>query len=296
MTQYVLTLVGRHLSEDTVETAVAEIRLSGASADAPSWLAAGSACDVGFDGARPEAIETAVRRVLAGGAVDLAAQPEAGRRKRLLVADLESTVIAQEMLDELAELAGKREEVARVTARAMAGEIDFADSVRQRVATLAGVSAGALDRALKRVEIDPGAATLVATMAADGAFTALVSGGFTVFAGPIARRLGFHAHRANELLIEDGRLTGGVVEPILSPDTKVRAVEGFCRRLDVEAGDAVAVGDGANDLPMLLAVGLGVAYHAKPLVAGKARYSVRHGDLRTLLYYQGYRESDFATG
>ena len=204
-------------------------------------------------------------------------------------------MIAQEMLDELAAVAGKRDEIARITARSMAGEIDFSDSVRGRVAALAGMSTEAFDDQLERVEVDPGAPVLVATMAAHGAFTALVSGGFTVFAEPIAQRLGFDAHRANVLLIEDGRLAG-VAEPILCADAKVRTMEDFCRRLEVTAADVVAVGDGANDLPMLRAAGLGVAYHAKPLVVAEARFSIRHGNLRTLLYYQGYGESDFTAG
>ncbi len=293
--EQVLTLVAAgSLSEEAVQRAAAarEVPRVGE----PRWLATGTACDLPFGGVDPRPAEDRVREALAGTAVDLAAQPVAGRRKRLLVADMESTVIANEMLDELGDFAGKREQIADVTARAMRGELDFTGSVRERVALLEELDGGMLERAFERVEIDPGAAALAATMAADGAFTALVSGGFDVFAKPVARRLGFDAWRANELEVTGGALTGRVVEPILDRDAKVRALESFCRRLGVEPADAVAVGDGANDLSLLRAAGLGVAYHAKPAVAAAARYRVEHGDLRTLLYYQGYGEGEIRSG
>ena len=294
MRQHVLTLAAaERLSERMVEAAGEEMRRREASVDAPRWLARGSACDLCFDGVSPAVIEAGVRHALAGSAVDLAAQPVAGRRKRLLVADLESTVIRNEMLDEMAELAGNRDEVAEITSRAMAGELDFAQAVRQRVGALAGLPAEAVERLLDHLDIDPGAATLVATMASHGAYTALVSGGFGLFAEPVRHRLRFDAYRANELLISNRRLTGRVAEPILGPDSKLRALEDYCRRLAIRPRDAVAVGDGANDLPMLQAAGLGVAYHAKPAVLVASRFSVLYGDLRTLLYYQGYGEADF---
>ncbi len=289
----VLTLVAAGgLGRETVRRAVRELERVVPRVAEPRWLAAGTACDLTFDEADPRDAEARVRAALAGAAVDLAAQRLAGRRKRLLVADMESTVIANEMLDELGDFAGVRAQIEGVTARAMRGELDFAGAVRERVKLLAGLGTGVLEEALERVEIDPGAAALAATMAAAGAFTALVSGGFEVFATPVARRLGFDAWRANELEFAGGALTGRVVEPILGPDAKVRALEDFCRRLEIDPGDAAAVGDGANDLSMLQAAGLGVAYHAKPAVAAAARFRVDHGDLRTLLYFQGYEEGE----
>lgn len=292
---YVLTLVSERLTDHLVRSAAAELERS-AGVGEPCWLAPGIACDLPFGGFDPGQAEDRVRGFLAGFAVDLAAQPVAGRRKRLLVADMESTVIANEMLDELGDFAGKRAQIEGITARAMRGELDFAGSVRARVALLEGLSAGALERALERIEVDPGAPALAATMAAGGAFTGLVSGGFGVFAEPVARRLGFDAWRANELEVARGVLTGRLVKPILDRDAKVRALEDYCRQLAADPVDAIAVGDGANDLSLLQAAGLGVAYHAKPAVAAAARYRVDHGDLSTLLYYQGYGESEIRSG
>ncbi len=293
MTGKVLTLVAAGgLTESSVAAAAAAMRRGGATVGARRWLAPGTACDLAYDGPGAEAIEDRVRDALAGASVDLAAQPSAGRRKRVLVADMESTVIRNEMLDELAELAGKGPGVQALTDRAMRGELDFGKALRERLALLEGVGTEALELALERVELDPGAGTLVATMKAYGAFTALVTGGFDVFARPVCDRLGFDAWRANVLAVSSGRLDGRLVEPVLDRDAKRAALEDFCLRRAVTSRDAVAVGDGANDLPMLLAAGLGVAFHAKPSVAAAARYRVCHGDLRTLLYFQGYAEEE----
>ncbi len=297
-TDQVLTLAappGR-LSGELVSAASAELARVAPASGRPRWLVAGTACDLPFAGASPKRVEERLRRRLGGAAVDLAAQPVAGRRKRLLVADMESTLIANEMLDELGDFVGKRPEIERITARAMRGELDFAGALRERVALLAGLGAEVLEQALERVEVNPGAAALAATMSAHGAFTAIVSGGVGVFAEPVAERLGFDAWRANTLEVSGGVLTGRAAPPILGRDAKVRALEDFCRQLGVAAADAVAVGDGANDLDLLRAAGLGVAYHAKPAVAAAARYRVEHGDLRTLLYFQGYGEGEIVEG
>ena len=293
-TDQVVTLAAPvgELGEELVTESSTELARVASAVGEPRWLVPGTACDLPFEGAVPERVEERLRRQLGARAVDLAAQPEAGRRKRLLVADMESTVIANEMLDELGDFVGKRSDIEQITARAMRGELDFAGALRERVALLEGLGVHVLDDALERVEIDPGAAALVATMAVDGAFTAIVSGGFGVFARPVARRLGFDAWRANTLEVSGGVVTGRVVDPILGRDAKARALEEFCRELGVTSPDAVAVGDGANDLGMLAAAGLGVAYHAKPAVAAAARYRVEHGDLRTLLYFQGYGEGE----
>ncbi len=290
--EQVLTLVSEALSEEVVRGAAAELVCLAKEVGEPCWLAPGVACDLPFSGADPQQAETRVRGALTGVAVDLAAQPVRGRRKRLLVADMESTVIANEMLEELGDFAGKRQEIAEVTAAAMRGELDFAGSVRRRVGLLEGLGTEVLERAGERIENNPGAGALIATMTAAGAFCALVSGGFAIFTERVARRLGFDAWRANRLEFEDGRLTGRVIEPILARDSKVEALRDYCRELGITPADAVAVGDGANDLGLLRAAGTGVAYHAKPAVATAARYRVDHGDLRTLLYFQGYSEAE----
>ncbi len=294
----VLTLASAErgqLSEDLVRGATLELERARAVAGEPRWLVPGTACDLPFGGILPRRAEDLVRGLLAGTAVDLAGQPTLGRRKRLLVADMESTVIANEMLDELGAFAGHRRQIESITARAMRGELDFAGALRRRVALLEGLGVEVLERSLESVEVDPGAPILIATMAAAGAFSALVSGGFGCFVDPVARRLGFDAWRANEIEIAGGCLTGRVVEPIHGRDAKVRALEEYCRRLKVTAADAVAVGDGANDLGMLRAAGFGVAYHAKPAVAAAARYRIDHGDLSTLLYFQGYDEAEISS-
>lgn len=290
---FVLTLVTPAAAGRAAERAAAALRRLGARVDAPRWLAEDAACDLAVVGLEPAAAEDAARRALAGKAVDLAAQPAAGRRKRLLVADMESTVIANEMLDELADVAGCGAEVAAVTARAMNGELDFRAALEERVARLAGLPAAALDTALARLVVNPGAAVLVATMRAHGAFTALLSGGFGVFAEPVRRRLGFDLRESNELEIAEGRLTGRVLEPVRDREAKLRALERLCRERALEPRDAAAVGDGANDLAMLAAAGLGVAFRARPAVARAARFRVDHADLTALLYFQGYRRAEF---
>lgn len=288
----VVTLVGKGLAGSHVNLAKEALSRGDASQGPEDWLAAGLACDLPFAGLEPSVAEERVRDSLAGLAIDIAAQPKQGRRKRLLVADMESTVIRNEMLDELAEFVGKRTEVEDITARAMAGELDFAGSVRARVGLLAGLTSEVLEAAQERIEIDPGTAALVATMRSSGAFTALVSGGFGAFAGPVQKRLGFDVYHANELRLLNGRLTGEVVEPILGRAAKLDTLELLCQEQGLEPADVAAVGDGANDLAMLGAAGLGVAFHAKPAVIAAARFSVRHGDLRTLLFFQGYRDSE----
>ncbi len=292
--QNILTLVSAgnaELSDEALRIARTELE-SSAEVGEPRWLAESVACDLPFGGLDPLEAENRVRAALDGEGLDLAAMPEAGRRKRLLVADMESTVIANEMLDELGELAGKGERIAAVTASAMRGELDFAGSLRSRVAELAGLSTDVLEQARERIKIDPGAASLVATMKAHGAFCALVSGGFSTSVGPIAEQLGFDAWRANTFELADDALTGRVIEPILGRNAKVEALEDYCNQLGLTPADAVGVGDGANDLGLLTAVDLGVAFHAKPAVAEAARYRVDHGDLSTLLYYQGYGEAE----
>ncbi len=227
--------------------------------------------------------------------VDLVVQASAGRRKKMLLADMDSTMIQQECIDELAAEAGVGERVAGITARAMNGELDFEGALIERVGLLRGLPTDVVEKVLKtRITLMPGGPALLATMKANGAYAALVSGGFTMFTGAIAAKLGFDENRANTLLAEDGKLTGDVGRPILGRDAKVAALQEVTARLGISEADVLAVGDGANDLGMLLRAGSGVALHAKPSVAAQCDIRINHGDLTALLYVQGYAKSDFA--
>ena len=233
---------------------------------------------------------------LQAAGVDLAVQAEAGRRKRMLIADMDSTMIQQECIDELADEAGVGARVAEITARAMNGELDFEGALRERVGLLRDLPADTIDKVLAtRITYMPGGRTLVATMKAQGATAVLVSGGFTALAGRVAATLGFDEARANVLEVAEGRLTGTVAEPILGRAAKVRALEEVSARLGVAHADVLAVGDGANDLGMLGMAGMGVALHAKPVVAAQCELRVNHGDLTALLYLQGYARDEFAS-
>jgi phosphoserine phosphatase len=287
MHDHVLTLIGR---PDAAAARVA-LQSAGGVCGTPDWLAPGQACDIPFAALAPAAAMAVAAQI----GCDVYAQPMAGRRKRLLVADMESTMIANEMLDDLAVIAGIGPRIAEITRRAMNGEIDFEGALRERVGLLAGLPEAVLERAYGGVKEIPGGRTLVATMRAHGAYCALVSGGFTWFTGRVRQRLGFDSDQANVLEVADGTLVGTVREPILGRAAKQAALERLAAERGLTAADAVAVGDGANDLAMLQAAGLGVAFRAKPAVAAAARARVDHGDLTALLYLQGYRAGDFIT-
>jgi phosphoserine phosphatase len=228
--------------------------------------------------------------------VDLVVQPTQGRRKKMLLADMDSTMIQQECIDELAEEAGVGAHVKDITARAMNGELDFEGALIERVALLKGLEEAIIDKVLaERISFMPGAKALVATMKAHGGYAALVSGGFTAFTARVAADLGFDENRANTLLVANGELTGEVARPILGRAAKVEALEQITARLGIAEADVIAVGDGANDLGMLGRAGTGVALHAKPSVAAECDVRVNHGDLSALLYLQGYGAQDFVT-
>ncbi|MEO5619591.1 MAG: phosphoserine phosphatase SerB [Cypionkella sp.] len=232
---------------------------------------------------------------LQDSAVDLVVQPAADRRKKMLLADMDSTMIRQECIDELAAEAGVGDKVAAITARAMNGELDFEAALRERVGLLKGLPQAVIAEVIAhRITLMPGGRALIATMKAAGAYTALVSGGFTAFTSAIAADLGFDENRANTLLIADGQLTGEVAMPILGRAAKVQALEEISARLGFTPAEALAVGDGANDLGMLGLAGAGVALHAKPSVQAECALRVNHGDLTALLYLQGYSREEFA--
>ncbi len=253
-------------------------------------LSPGEAADIIVD-AVPDM--NVVRAALNRGAIDAVTTPAEGRRKRLLIADMDSTIVTGETLDELADCAGIKDRVAAITARAMNGELDFRSALRQRVAMLQGLPVDALERTWQRIRLTPGARALVATMRAHGALTVLVSGGFSFFASRVAASCAFDEYRANTLLDDGTVLTGRVAEPVLDRNTKLVTLTGLAAARGVPLSATLAVGDGANDLDMLRAAGLGVAFRAKPTVAAAARARVDHADLRALLFVQGYRAEEF---
>lgn len=281
---------GAALSEATIQRALRASKLGALSAD---WLAPDLAADVFFESDDLAATRARLEDALAEEPVDVVAQSIAERRKRLLVADMDSTMIEQECIDELADFVGIRDRISAITSRAMAGELDFEAALKERVALLAGVTLDQIETLLTRITLTSGARVLVATMRANGAHTALVSGGFTQFTQPVAERIGFHATFANRLVIVDHALTGAVMEPVQGREGKRAALAGLRTKLGLPRAATLAIGDGANDLDMLREAGLGVAYHAKPKVAEAAHARIDHADLTALLYAQGYRKDEF---
>ena len=279
--------------------------LDGARAILPSpgaaqWLFHEVAVDIPFSGQIPfegrdiRQIENRLREARGDLPIDIVVQPQAFRRKKLFLADMDSTMIGQECIDELADFAGLKAHVAGITERAMRGEIEFEPALRERVALLKGMPVSVVDEALaKRITPTPGGRELVMTMRAHGAYTCLISGGFTLFTNAVAAMIGFQEHRANELLVADGKLTGEVREPILGRAAKLATLIELRESFDLDNLDTLVVGDGANDLGMIQDAGLGVAYRAKPTVAAAAAARIDHGDLTALLYAQGFRRDEF---
>ncbi|MGD9838073.1 MAG: phosphoserine phosphatase SerB [Afipia sp.] len=261
------------------------------------WLFDEVAADIRFSSTDDiRTISDRLRAALSELPVDVVVQPQADRRKKLLLADMDSTMIGQECIDELADFAGLKAHVAAITERAMRGEIAFEPALRERVALLKDLPVTVVDETLKsRITLTPGAVELVRTMRANGAYTCLVSGGFTLFTKRVAELIGFQENRANELLVENDKLTGKVAEPILGREAKLATLVDLRESFDLDNLDTMVVGDGANDLAMIEQAGAGVAYHAKPAVAAAAGMRIDHGDLTALLYIQGYRRDEFVS-
>ncbi|MEO9775821.1 phosphoserine phosphatase SerB [Roseibium sp.] len=257
-------------------------------------LTPGLAADIRFSGQDTSSAAAELRSVVGQAPVDVFVQPESGRRKRLLIADMDSTMIRQECIDELAAELGLKDRISAITERAMRGEIEFEPALRERVALLKGLPVSAIDTVLsERIQLMPGGRTLVQTMKANGAYCALVSGGFTHFTKVVANMIGFDENQANTLLEDTGLLTGEVREPILGKDAKRARLDYLVADRGLSLEETLAVGDGANDLAMIERAGAGVAYRAKPAVAEAADFRIDHGDLTALLYLQGYAEHDF---
>ena len=290
---HVATLIAPALDDTALKSARAALPR----AAEPVWLADGVAADITFSAEAlfdQRAISDRLREAL-GGAIDVVVQPATHRRKKLFLADMDSTMIQQECIDELADYAGLKTHIAAITERAMRGEIAFEPALRERVALLEGLPVSVVEEVLRdRIKLTPGARTLIATMRANGARTCMVSGGFTLFTQPIAVLIGFDQTRANTLTIIDGhKLAGTVAEPIFGRDGKRAVLIELRQEMGIGKDETMAIGDGANDMDMIAEAGLGVAYHAKPKVAAAAAARIDHADLTALLYAQGYRKDEF---
>ena len=299
MHNYILSAIaapGSNALEDPFSTQFAK---AFSKSEQVTWLAPNEAWEIALQLEDENHVRSALegfRMALGGRPIDLNLVPAQDRRAKLLIADMESTIIQQECIDELAEEAGVGAHVKDITARAMNGELDFEGALDERVGLLKGLPTDVIDTVLaERITFMPGGATLLATMKANGAYCALVSGGFTAFTSKVAAHLGFDENRANTLLAENGALTGKVGRPILGKQAKVEALEEITARLGLAEADVIAVGDGANDLGMLHRAGAGVALHAKPAVAAECEIRINHGDLTALLYLQGYAKADFVS-
>ncbi len=290
--QSVLTLIapeGTPLTTSIVSKVRTRLDALGAETDTPNWLCTEMACDIRYENLADDQAEAAARSIIKDESIDAIAQPTQYRRKHLLLADMDSTIVTTETLDDLAAHVGLKDEISAITARAMNGELDFADALKERVMMLKGLSISAMEDAYQAVELSKGAETLVRTMAANGAHCVLVSGGFKYFTSRIRERCGFHEDLSNDFIIEDDKLTGEVTLPILDKNSKLDTLIDRTAIQGISLAETLCVGDGANDLPMLQAAGLGVAYRGKPSVRAEAPARLDHADLRGLLFAQGYK-------
>ncbi len=297
---FVATLISNPATPALAVSALEDARALIPAAGPPEWLSLGIAADIPFTppaGLDNRRLADRLRSAVEPRPIDVVVQPVAHRRKRLFLADMDSTMIGQECIDELAAHVGLKKHVAAITERAMRGEIEFAPALRARVALLKGLPAKVVDEIIaQRIRLTPGGRTLVATMRTNGAYTCLVTGGFTLFTRRIGAMIGFDENRANTLIVDAGsRLTGEVDEPIFGREDKLATLIELRARLGLEPEETLAIGDGANDIAMIEAAGLGVAYHAKPKVAEAAAARIDHGDLTALLYAQGYRPEEFVS-
>jgi len=293
--QSVLTLIapeGTPLTTTNVSKIRSRLDALGAETDTPDWLCTDMACDIRYENLADDQAEAAARSIFKDDPIDAIAQPTQCRRKHLLLADMDSTIVTTETLDDLAAHIGLKDEISAITARAMNGELDFAEALKERVMMLKDLPVTALEDAYQAVIISKGAETLVKTMAANGAHCVLVSGGFKYFTSRIAERCGFHEDLSNDFVIADGKLTGEVTSPILDKNAKLDALLEYTAIQGLSVAETLCVGDGANDLPMLQAAGLGVAYRGKPSVRAEAPARLDHADLRGLLFAQGYKAGD----
>lgn len=299
MSRLVATLISNPVRPQVTDTAIKAVRQAftqdKATVAGVQVLHDGVAADVFLDAMPLHEARAVAARLADTLGLDIAVQAEAGRRKQLLVADMDSTIIAVECIDEIADMVGVKDQVARITEAAMRGELDFVGALKERVAMLAGLDEAALQKVFaERVRLNPGARALIQTMNKNGAKTVLISGGFTFFTSRVAELTGFQVTRANTLEFKGGKLTGQVAPPIVDSATKKATLLEFAAQIPGGITAALALGDGANDIPMIETAGLGVAYHAKPKAAAAADVSIRYGDLTAVLYLQGYRAEEFA--
>ena len=297
MTTHALTLIGNARSHPLEPVHIERVCQRLGITTAPDWLAEGEACDLFID--QPlsaQDLAEQAREALSGTMIDAVCTAVHGRRKKLLISDMDSTVIDQECIDELADAFGVGQQIREITTAVINGEINFSEALRQRVALMKGMDHGLLENVYKdRLTIKPGARTLVQTMARHGAFTILVSGGFSFFTSRIAERIGFDDHKGNELLFEDGKLTGEAQEPILGRAAKLTILTHVCDEKGLQLADVLAVGDGANDIDMIQGAGLGVAFHGSDSLKEQADARIDHSDLSALLYVQGFHKSEFVS-
>jgi phosphoserine phosphatase len=293
---FVATLIAAgKLTDEVVREAIDRLDATGHDVGAPHWLDVGDAADIIFEGSLVSA--RAELAAMDHGALDTVVQPLGDRTKKMIIADMDSTMITVECIDELADYAGLKPEIAAITERAMRGELDFRAALIERVGLLAGMPEATLvECRMERVRLTRGARTLVQTMKAHGAHSVLVSGGFMPFAGPVGEAIGFDRVVANELEISDGKLTGKVIEPIVDSAAKLETLKSEAAKHGLPLADTLAVGDGANDIPMMTSAGLGLGYYPHPTAAAAAAAVVRHHDLTALLWAQGYPRRSWVLG